>query len=158
MILYRAEKQRIKTEPTASQVALEQIRRHVDAGRAVVAGVNEPANPHVVDPIKQPVTDHFVAVYGYETDSTGRITALFAKDNAVGGTAEVKFDVAANGAIGKPEEPKRPSVLAEEYQLSEVRFHTGFEYTGDLRPLTDLKELMFWPKPPTHRTQEEEVT
>src|SRR5207253_1534212 len=104
---------------------------------AVVAGVNEPAERDVVDATTQPVTDHFVDIYGYETDETGRITSLFAKDNAIPRTAEVRFEVAADGSITKPKEPGRPSILPHEYQLSEVRFHTGFEYTGDLRPKND---------------------
>ena len=101
----------------------------------------------VVDNAKQPVTDHFVDIYGYETDETGRITGLFAKDNAVGGTAEVRFNVAADGSITKPAQPNRKDYLKSEYQLSEVRFHTGFEYTGALRPKDDTKNLMVWPDP-----------
>src|SRR5262249_57142715 len=62
--------QRIKTDKDASAVALEQIKRHIDDGRAVIAGVSEPANSTIVDGPKkvkgkeiegkQPVTDHFV--------------------------------------------------------------------------------------------------
>jgi hypothetical protein len=37
--------QRIHTDKDASIVALEQIKRHIDDGRAVVAGVSEPTNP-----------------------------------------------------------------------------------------------------------------
>ena len=80
---------RIKTDKDASAVALEQIKRHIDAGRAVVTGVSEPANSRVVDPIKQPVTDHFVSVYGYETDAAGKIVGLYAKDNAAADTPEI---------------------------------------------------------------------
>jgi RHS repeat-associated protein len=147
VILYEATEQRIRTDKDASDLALAQIKRHVDAGRALVAGISEPAHKGVVDAQSQPVTDHFVDIYGYETDETGRITALFAKDNAVGGTAEVRFDVAADGSITKPADPKRKDYIAAEYQLSEVRFHTGFEYKDALRPKNDAKELMVWPNP-----------
>jgi hypothetical protein len=41
--------QRIHTDKDASAVALEQIKRHIDDGRAVVAGVSEPANSTIVD-------------------------------------------------------------------------------------------------------------
>jgi hypothetical protein len=68
--------QRIHTDKDASAVALEQIKRHIDDGRAVVAGVSEPANSTIVDGPRlekgkekedsEPATDHFVAVYGYE--------------------------------------------------------------------------------------------
>src|SRR5262249_47487218 len=67
VILYEATAQRIKTDKTASDVeSLEQIKHHIDAGRAVVAGVSEPASSSVVDAKRQPVTDHFVDVNGYE--------------------------------------------------------------------------------------------
>jgi RHS repeat-associated protein len=150
VLLYEAEKQRFSTDKTASQVALAQIRRHVDGGRALMAGISEPGHGHVVDPKVQPVTDHFVDIYGYETDSTGRIVALFAKDNAISAVGEVRFTVAPDGSISKPAEPKRPegeSYLRQEYQLSEVRFHTGFEYTGAERPTNDAGTVMFWPVP-----------
>jgi hypothetical protein len=52
VILYEATAQRIKTDKTASDVALEQIKRHIDAGRAVVTGVSEPASSSVVDATK----------------------------------------------------------------------------------------------------------
>jgi hypothetical protein len=70
------EAEKIHTDKDASAVALEQIKRHIDDGRAVVAGVSEPANSTIVDEPRlekgkekegsQPGTDHFVAVYGYE--------------------------------------------------------------------------------------------
>jgi hypothetical protein len=145
VILYEATAQRIKTDKTASDVALEQIKRHIDAGRAVVTGVSEPASSSVVDKTKQPVTDHFVAVYGYETDVDGKIVGLYAKDNAVGGTAEIHFVVGADGSITKPKQTKAASdYLKMEYQVSEVRFHKGFEYTGVLRPTNDAGKNMVW--------------
>ena len=151
VVLYEAVKQRFTTDKGASDIALAEIRQHIDAGRALMAGVSEPGHNHVVDPKKQPVTDHFVDIYGYETDSTGRITALFAIDNAIHDTAEVRFEVdPRTGAITKPEEPKRPdkeSYLRQEYQLSEVRFHTGFDYTGPDRPKNNAGDVMFWPVP-----------
>ncbi len=148
VILYEAVARRIKTDKTASDLALSQIRRHVDTGRAVVAGVNEPSTAGAVDTKKQPVTDHFVAIYGYETDIRGNITALFAKDNAVSGTAEVKFIVNLNGSITKPveERPEGESYINQEYQLSEVRFNTSLPYTGDLKPTNDDKKVMYWPQ------------
>jgi RHS repeat-associated protein len=154
VILYESVKQRITTDKTAGEVAVAQIRRHIDAGRAVVAGVNEPDTAKVVDKDEQPVTNHFVDIYGYETDSTGRIVALFAKDNAIPHTGEVRFTVAPDGSISKPAEPKRPEAedyLRQEYQLSEVRFHTGFQYTGAERPKNDAGSVMFWPVPPEPR-------
>jgi hypothetical protein len=39
------EAEKIHTDKDASAVALEQIKRHIDDGRAVVAGVSEPTNP-----------------------------------------------------------------------------------------------------------------
>jgi hypothetical protein len=41
--------QRIHTDKVASDVALEQIKRHIDDARAVVAGVSEPASDEIVD-------------------------------------------------------------------------------------------------------------
>lgn len=149
VILYEATKQRIKTDKGASDVALEQIKRHIDAGRAVVAGVSEPAHSGVVDPIKQPVTDHFVDINGYETGPDGKILGLYARDNAVGNTAEIYFKVGADGSITKPKDTSRNDYIKFEYQLSEVRFHTGFEYTGDLRPTNDAGKGMVWPPPST---------
>ncbi len=147
VILYEKVEQKIRTDKDASDLALAQIKRHVDAGRALIAGISEPDDAGQVDATTQPVTDHFVDIYGYETDETGRITALFAKDNAISYTAEVRFEVAADGSITKPAEPKRKDYLKSEYQLSEVRFHEGFEYTGALRPTDDAGKGMFWPNP-----------
>ncbi len=144
VILYEATAQRIKTDKTASDVGLEQIKRHIDAGRAVVTGVSEPANSSVVDATRQPVTDHFVAVYGYETDANGKIVGLYAKDNAVSKTAEIHFVVDADGSITKPKDTSRKDYIRTEYQVSEVRFHKGFEYTGNLRPTNDAGENMVW--------------
>jgi len=109
--------------------------------------VNEPATADVVDANKQPVTDHFVAIYGYEVDERGTVTALLAKDNAISGTGEVRFNVHPDGSITKPAE-KRPAgegYMEQEYQLSEVRFHTSLPYTGDLEPKNDAKQIMYWP-------------
>jgi hypothetical protein len=148
--------QRIHTDKDASAVALEQIKRHIDDGRAVVAGVSEPASSEIVDgpkivngkekPGTQPVTNHYVAVYGYETDAKGKITGLHAKDNAVPGAPDIFFKVGADGSITKPEDPKAPSkYMKQEYQLSEVKFHEGFEYKGGLQPKNDDGNIMFWP-------------
>jgi len=148
VILYEATAQRIKTDKAASDVALEQIKRHIDAGRAVVAGVSEPASSGVVDAKTQPVTDHYVAINGYETGADGKIVGLYAKDNAVANTAEIHFVVGADGSITKPKDTSRTDYIKSEYQLSEVRFHEGFEYTGDLRPTNDAGKGMVWPLPP----------
>lgn len=148
--------QRIHTDKEASDIALEQIKRHIDDGRAVVAGVSEPGSNKIVDGPKivdgkekagtQPVTNHFVAVHGYETDAKGKITGLYAKDNAVPGAPDIFFKVGADGSITKPEDPKAPSeYMKQEYQLSEVKFHAGFEYKGALRPKNDAGDIMFWP-------------
>ena len=147
VILYETTAQRFKTDKTASDVALEQIKRHIDAGRAVVAGISEPASSSVVDAKSQPVTDHYVAVNGYETDADGKIVGLYAKDNAVAGTAEIHFVVGADGSITKPKDTSRTDYIRAEYQLSEVRFHQGFEYTGNLRPTDDAGNNMVWPLP-----------
>jgi hypothetical protein len=136
---------RFKTDKDASAVALEQIKRHVDDGRAVIAGVSEPVSGHVQDEKKQWCTDHFVAVYGYETDAKGKIVGLYAKDNAVGGAPDIYFKVGADGSITKPKDPQAPSdYMKREYQLSEVRFHEGFEYKGELRPTNDDGEAMVY--------------
>jgi hypothetical protein len=75
------ETQKVHTDKEAA-VALEQIKRHIDDGRAVVADFNEPANSTIVDGPRlekgkeeggQPVTFYFVAVYGYEIDANGKI-------------------------------------------------------------------------------------
>jgi hypothetical protein len=149
--------QRIHTDKDASAVALEQIKRHIDDGRAVVAGVSEPASAKIVDgpkmengkekPGTQPVTNHYVAVYGYEMDAKGKIVGLYAKDNAVPGAANIYLKVGADGSITKPAEPGRDDYLQFEYQLSEVKFHEGFEYKGELRPKNDDGNIMFWPHP-----------
>jgi len=149
--------QRIHTDKDASAVAVEQIKRHIDSGRAVVAGVSEPTSGKVVAGPrmengkeiagKQPVTDHYVAINGYETDASGKIVALYARDNAVSKTEEVRFEVGADGSITKPKDAKRDDYIGMEYQLSEVRFHTGFEYAGDLRPTNDADKGMVWPQP-----------
>ena len=150
VILYEATSQRMKTDKTASDVALEQIKRHIDAGRAVVAGVSEPASApsEHIDTKTQPVTDHFVAISGYETGKDGKIVGLYAKDNGVSPAEEIHLKVSADGSITKPKETGRRGILANEYQLSEVRFHKGFEYTGNLRPTNDVGKGMVWPLPP----------
>ncbi len=145
VILYESTARRITTDADASRLALDKIRQHIDSGRAVVAGVNEPASNSVVDARRQPVTDHFVAIHGYETDAQGRIAALLARDNAVAGTAEVRFAVHSNGSIGKPAEPDRAEAyLQQEYQLSEVRFHTSLPHTGAGAPTNDAGQKMVW--------------
>ena len=147
VILYEKVAQRIKTDKDASKLALEQIKLHVDSGRAVVAGVNEPGHGGAVNVDTQPVTDHFVAIYGYEADIHGNITALLAKDNATNKISEVRFTVNTDGSITKPKE-KRPAgqeYLQQEYQLSEVRFNTSLPYKGDLKPKNDAKQIMYWP-------------
>jgi len=146
--LYETTAQRFKTDKAASDVALEQIKRHIDAGRAVVAGISEPASSSVVDAKRQPVTDHFVAINGYETGADGKIVGLYVKDNAVTNTAEIHFVVGADGSITKPKDTSRTDYIRSEYQLSEVRFHKGFEYTGNLRPTDDAGKNMVWPLPP----------
>ncbi|WP_280151370.1 hypothetical protein [Piscinibacter sp. XHJ-5] len=145
VVLYEKTARRIQTDSDASRVALDQIKAHIDSGRAVVAGVNEPSTASVVDAKKQPVTDHFVAIHGYEMDAQGKVTALLAKDNAVAGTAEVRFEVGADGSITKPAEPKRKEeYLRQEYQMSEVRFHTSLPYAGSIEPLNDAGKRMVW--------------
>lgn len=145
VVLYEKTAQRITTDKDASKLALAQIKAHIDSGRAVVAGVNEPTTASVVDAKKQPVTDHFVAVYGYEMDAQGNVTALLARDNAVSGTAEVRFEVHADGSIGKPAEPKRgEEYLRQEYQMSEVRFSSAMPYAGTLAPTNDAGQRMVW--------------
>ena len=69
---------------------------------------------------------------------------MYAKDNAVGGTAEIHFVVGADGSITKPKDTSRNDYIRSEYQLSEVRFHKGFEYAGTLRPTNDAGENMVW--------------
>ncbi|MCC7525908.1 MAG: VCBS repeat-containing protein, partial [Chitinophagaceae bacterium] len=147
VILYEKVAQKIKTDPDASKLALEQIKLHIDSGRALVAGVNEPGHSGVVNNDTQPVTDHFVALYGYETDIHGKVIALLAKDNATNKISEVRFIVNADGSITKPKE-ERPSgqeYLEQEYQLSEVRFNSSLPYKGDLTPKNDAKKIMYWP-------------
>ena len=111
--------QRIHTDKDASAVALEQIKRHIDDGRAVVAGVSEPASSAIVDgpkivngkekPGSQPVTNHYVAVHGYETDAKGKIVGLYAKDNAVAGAPDIYLKVGADWSIIKPKHRQAPS-------------------------------------------------
>jgi len=73
------EVEKIHTDKDASAVALEQIKRHIDDARAVVADFNEPADstivarPRLEKEAGQPVTFYFVAVYGYEIDANGKI-------------------------------------------------------------------------------------
>jgi hypothetical protein len=83
------------------------------------------------------VTNHFVAVCGYETDANGKIVGFYAKDNAVGGTADIHFVLGADGSITKPADPSRNDYTKYEYQLSEVKFHQGFDYKGKLQPTND---------------------
>src|SRR4029078_7149145 len=72
VVLYEKVAQKVKTDKDASDLALAQVKRHVDARRALIAGISEPDEAgQVAD--NQPVTDHFVDIYGYETDETGRI-------------------------------------------------------------------------------------
>lgn len=147
VVLYEKVARRIETDKTASDLALAQIKRHIDSGRALIAGVNEPANPRVVHPVKQPVTDHFVDIYGYETDIYGNTTRLYAKDNAVEGSPEITFIVNADGSITKPAEnrPAAQDYINQVYQLSEVRFNSSLPYTGELKPTNDAKQIMYWP-------------
>ena len=74
----------------------------------------------------------------------GKIVGLY----AVANTAKIHFVVGADGSITKPKDKSRTDYIKSEYQLSEVRFHEGFEYTGDLRPTNDAGEGMVWPLPP----------
>jgi hypothetical protein len=151
VIVYRKIARDITTNKDASAVAIEQIKAHVNAGKAVVAGVNITGYRHVVDKVKQPVTDHFVTIYGYETDAKGKVTTLLAKDNASPDAPTVRLDVRDDGSIVKkgvkPNEAKY--VIEMEYQLSEVRFHTSMPYAGKLRPLNDAQDgMVWWPKKP----------
>jgi hypothetical protein len=144
--LYQKVAQRITTNKDASALALAQIKAHIDAGKAVVAGVNVPAIGYAVDKVHQPVTDHFVDICGYETDARGNITALFAKDNAMPGAVDIRFDVAGDGSITKAgtESPNVKEVAKMKYQLSEVRFHASMPYTGSLQPKDDAGNVMVW--------------
>ena len=91
------------------------------------------------------MTNHYVAVYGYETDAKGKIVGLYAKDNAVAGAPDIYFKVGADGSITKPEDPQAPSkYMKQEYQLSEVKFHQGFQYKGKLQPTNDDGKNMVW--------------
>lgn len=147
VILYEKVEQKIRFDKDASKLAVEQIKLHIDSGRGVLAGVNEPGHNSVVNADSQPVTDHFVAIYGYETDSHGKIIALLAKDNATTKVSEIRFIVKDDGSIIKPKE-KRPAgeeYLQQEYQLSEVRFNSTLPYKGDLKPKNDAGQIMFWP-------------
>jgi hypothetical protein len=132
-------------------VAIDQITAHIDAGKAVLAGVNITDYKHVVDPVKQPVTDHFVTIYGYEKDAAGKVTALLAKDNAAGDAPTIRLEARGDGSFvkaGKRPQPDQP-VIKMEYQLSEVRFHTSMPYTGKLRPMDDARDgMVWWPKKP----------
>ncbi|HUL65216.1 MAG TPA: hypothetical protein VLW55_11430 [Burkholderiaceae bacterium] len=144
--LYQSVAQNMATNKEASALALEQIKAHIDAGKAVIAGVNVPAIPYVIDPVHQPVTDHFVDICGYETDNDGKVTALFARDNALPHAPTIRMEVNADGSIVKPGsvDEKTEHVADMEYQLSEVRFHTSMPYTGGLRPLDDARDGMTW--------------
>jgi len=149
VILYPKVAGSISTNKDASAVALAQIKAHVDAGKALVAGANLPAITYTIDDKKQPVTDHFMDIYGYEADKNGKITAILAKDNAVGGAPTIRFEVNADGSIAKggSVDPKKLDVPAMKYELSEVRFHTSMPYKGDLRPMDDAKNgMVWWPK------------
>jgi RHS repeat-associated protein len=142
---------RIKTDKTASELALSQIKRHIDSGRPVVSGVNEPdavpgSNPEI-NIRTQPVTEHFVDIFGYETDIHDNFTGLFAKDNAPSKATEIRFVVGLDRSITKPSEkrPKAEEYVQQEYQLSELRFHPLLPYTGDLLPVDDYGRIMYWP-------------
>jgi hypothetical protein len=147
VILYEKgdpKQRRMNFDKDASAVAVDQIKRHVDAGKAVVAGANLPGVSKVIDKVRQPVTDHFVAIYGYETDSKGKVTGLLAKDNATNPPTDIRFEVRDDGSIVKPTGGKTGSVADMEYQLSEVRFHTSMPYEGKLRPTNDAHTGMVW--------------
>src|SRR5262249_55778371 len=144
----------------ASELALSQIKRHIDLGRPVFVGVNEPSavpgTDSRIDYEHQPVSEHFLALYGYETDIYGNFTRLFGQDNAAEAAAEVVFYVKADGSIAKPAErrPVREAYIEREYQLSEVRFHPTLRYTGELLPVNDEGKIMYWPNeglPVPHR-------
>lgn len=138
---------RMKFDANASAVAVDQIKRHIDAGKAVVAGANLPGIRKVVDKDRQPVTDHFVAIYGYETDAAGKVVSLLAKDNATNPPTNIRFEVRDDGTIVKPSGGNTGSVADMEYQLSEVRFHTSMPYEGKLRPTNDAGSgMVWWPK------------
>lgn len=149
VILYPKVAGTITTNKDASAVALSQIKAHIDAGKAVIAGANIPAITYAVDKKSQPVTDHFIDVYGYEADSKGKVTAILARDNAVAGAPAIRMEVGADGSITKAGsvDPKTKNVAEMKYQLSEVRFHTSMPYTGGVRPMNDeQKGMVWWPK------------
>ena len=89
------------------------------------------------------MTNHFVAVYGYETDANGKIVGLYARQRCRG-DCHIHFVVGADGSITKPADPSCDDYLQYEYQLSEVRFHDGFDYKGELRPTNDDGEAMVY--------------
>lgn len=150
VILYEKgdpKQRRMDFDANASAVAVDQIKRHIDAGKAVVAGANLPREGHVVDKKTQPVTDHFVAIYGYETDAKGKVVGLLAKDNATNPPTNIRFEVRDDGSIVKPRGGDTGSVVDWEYQLSEVRFHTSMPYEGKQRPTNDEGSgMVWWPK------------
>jgi RHS repeat-associated protein len=150
MVLYEAIAKRMKTDKIASDLALSQIRRHIDSGRVIIGGVNEPASRGQIDPEEQPVTDHFIDISGYETDIHGNIKSVYARDNASSDVPEIRLEVKADGSITKPANNRVPQserrfAINQEYQLSELKFHTGLPYTGDLRPTDDSNNIMHWP-------------
>jgi hypothetical protein len=52
--------------------------------------------------------------------------------------------VGADVSITKPADPSRDDYIKCEYQLSEVKFHRGFDYEGKLRPTNDDGKKMMW--------------
>jgi hypothetical protein len=87
-------------------------------------------------PGTQPVTNHFVAVYGYETDANGKIVGLYAKDNAVGGTA----DIGADGSITKPAD--RAAMITSSMSTSSPKLSSTRGLTTKASSSRDGKKMM----------------
>jgi len=65
----------ITTHKDASAVALAQVKAHIDAGKAVIAGVNIPAVTYAIDKNTQPVADHFIDILSHVDALHGRRAA-----------------------------------------------------------------------------------
>src|SRR5690606_24342285 len=77
---------------------LNYIQSSLDQGYPVLVGVNA----GYVSDINDGVTDHFLVMVGYETDSMGNPITFIGLDNATSNVSQIEFSVGEDSKIFKP--------------------------------------------------------
>ncbi len=110
----------------SAQNAVAYARKLLDEGYPVLVGVN--TSDHGPSPRNHgEITDHFMVLHGYETNTAGEVTRFYGIDNAVSGTVEMTFEVdPTTFKIYRNVDTNMPSSYTQQaYQVDQVRVWRG---------------------------------